>query len=118
MHGNKTENTSFLDVCFALKNNIFRTMNVADLCVVRSINDNIARCEYLTNSETTIETTMLMNLEINVNDVVLVVFTTNDFRASLKAYKTNQANTNNTTTTFHDKRYGVIVGVIFRKTEV
>ena len=45
-HGNNTENSSFLDVCFALKNNVFRTMNVADVCVVREINGDV----YLTNN--------------------------------------------------------------------
>ena len=40
-HGNDTENSSFLDVCFALKNNVFRTLNVADVCIVREINGDI-----------------------------------------------------------------------------
>lgn len=42
-HGNDTENSSFLDVCFALKNNVFRTLNVADICVIREIDGEVLR---------------------------------------------------------------------------
>lgn len=120
MHGNDTENSSFLDVCFALKNNVFRTLNVADVCVVREINGESFRCEYITDSNTNIECVKLSSITVKSNDVVLVVFTNNDFRASLNAYKANQANTNSTTTTtqYHEKAYGVIVGVIYSKPEV
>lgn len=117
-HGNDSENSSFLDVCFALKNNVFRTLNVADVCVVREINGDALRCEYITDASTNIECTKLDGLDIKVNDVVLVVFTSNDFRASLNAFKANQANTDAKTLTFHEKSYGVIVGLIYRKPEV
>lgn len=114
-HGNETENTSFLDVCFALKNNVFRTLNVADVCVVREIYTNSFKCEYITNSDTYIECVKLESLTLKIDDVVLVVFTNNDFRASLNAYKSGQANTNATTQTFHDMKYGIIVGVVYRR---
>lgn len=118
MHGNDTENSSFLDVCFALKNNVFRTMNVADVCIVREINGTSFRCEYITDANINIECVALSNLKLKQNDVVLVVFTNHDFRASLNAYKANQTNTNSTTTQYHEKTYGVIVGVIYSKPEV
>lgn len=117
-HGNETQDTSFLDVCFALKNNVFRTLNVADVCVVREINNESFRCEYITNSDTSIECIKFEGLDIKVSDVVLVVFTNNDFRASLNAFKAGQANTNATTQAFHEKSYGVIVGLIYRRPEV
>lgn len=117
-HGNDTENSSFLDVCFALKNNVFRTMNVADVCVVREINGDILRCEYITDSGTNIECIKLQGLDINVSDVVLVIFTNNDFRASLNAFKANQTNTDSKTALYHEKAYGVVVGLIYRKSEV
>lgn len=117
-HGNETENSSFLDVCFALKNNVFRTLNVADVCVVREINNGSFRCEYITNSNVTIECTKLEGLDIKAGDVVLVVFTNNDFRASLNAFKAKRNNTNFTTVSFHEKSYGVIVGLIYRRPEV
>lgn len=117
-HGNNTENSSFLDVCFALKNNVFRTLNVADVCVVREINEDILRCEYITDSNTNIECVMLQGLDIKVSDVVLVIFTNNDFRASLNAFKAGQPNTNSKTTLYHEKTYGIVVGLIYRKSEV
>lgn len=117
-HGNNTENSSFLDVCFALKNNVFRTLNVADVCVVREINEESLRCEYITDSNTSIECVKLQGLDIKVSDVVLVIFTNNDFRASLNAFKAGQSNTNSKTTSYHEKTYGIVVGLIYRKSEV
>ena len=118
--GNKSENSSFLDVCYALKNNVFRTLNVADVCVVREINGDSLRCEYITDCNTSIACIKLqsVNIRIKVNDVVLVVFTNNDFRASLNAFKAGQANTDSKTTLYHEKAYGVVVGLIYRKPEV
>lgn len=116
--GNETENTSFLDVCFALKNNVFRTLNVADVCVIREISGDLIRCEYITDNNTSIHCTKIANVDCRVDDVVLVVFTNHDFRPSLKAFKNNQVNTNFTSTAYHEKSYGVIVGVIYRKPEV
>ncbi len=117
-HGNKTENSSFLDVCFALKNNVFRTMNVADVCVIREISGDLIKCEYITDNNTSIHCAKIANVDCKVDDVVLVVFTNHDFRTSLNAFKNNQANTNFTSTAYHEKSYGVIVGVIYRKSEV
>lgn len=114
-HGNITENTSFLDVCFALKNNVFRTMNVADVCVVREITGDNVRCEYITNNNIAISCVKLKDLTLAINDVVLVIFTNNDFRTSLNAFKANQPNTNFTSTALHEKEFGVIVGVIYRR---
>ena len=117
-HGNDTENSSFLDVCFALKNNVFRTLNVADVCVVREINGDILRCEYITDCNTNIACIKLQGLDIKVSDVVLVIFANNDFRASLNAFKAGQANTDSKTTLYHEKAYGIVVGLIYRKSEV
>lgn len=114
-HGNNTENTSFLDVCLALKNNIFRTMNVADVCVIREINGENIRCEYITNNGASVICAKLQNLTLAVNDVVLVVFTNNDFRASLNAFKSNQLNTNSKSTNLHAKEFGIIVGIVYRR---
>lgn len=113
--GNVTENTSFLDVCFALKNNVFRTMNVADVCIVREIKGNDIKCEYITNNGVAIICTKLQGLTLAINDVVLVVFTNNDFRASLNAIKANQTDTNFDGTDLHSNEFGVIVGIIYRR---
>lgn len=115
-HGNHTENTSFMDVIFALKQNIFKTLNTCDLYVVRQLGDKLM-CESLTNSDTKIEAIKLRELDVQVDDIVLVMFTAQDFRASLNAYKNNNANTNSETTEFHKKTYGIIAGVVYRKGE-
>lgn len=117
-HGNDTENSSFLDVCFALKNNVFRTLNVADICIVREINGESLRCEYITDSNTNIECIKLQGLDIKVSDAVLVIFANNDFRASLNAFKAGQTNTDSKTTLYHENAYGIVVGLIYRKPEV
>ena len=82
------------------------------------INGDVLRCEYITDSNTNIECIKLQGLDIKVSDVVLVIFTNNDFRASLNAFKAGQANTDSKTTLYHEKAYGIVVGLIYRKPEV
>lgn len=118
-HGNDTTNSSFLDVLLALRQNIMRTINTNDLFVVRESNKELAAgsfiCESIVNSDTRIECISLLNLDVKVNDVVLVTFTAHDFRASLNAYKNGDASTNSETKEFHQKSYGIITGVVYRK---
>lgn len=115
-HGNYTENTSFVDVLKAVKQNIFKTMQTAELCVVRESNgDGSYKCEFLTNSQIFISAIGFQNADIQVNDVVLVVFTGTDYRASLNAYKNGDANTSTTTLIYHQTQYGVIVGCVYRR---
>lgn len=125
-HGNDTENTSFLDVIFALRQNVMRTINTSDLYIVRQIHTKegiipipvgIYLCESLTNADTKIDCIKLQGLELKTGDVVLVTFTSHDFRASLRAYKNGDANTNSETQSFHDKLYGIITGIVYRKGE-
>lgn len=117
-HGNYTENTSFVDVLKTLKQNIFRTMQTAELCVVREdAGDGSYRCEFLTNSQIFVSAIKLQDLDVQVNDVVLIVFTGCDYRASLNAYKNGDANTSFMTLEYHQKQYGVITGLIYRKTQ-
>lgn len=115
-HGNQTENTSFMDVIFALKQNIFKTLNTCDLYVVRQSGDKFT-CESIVNNDTKLEAIKLKDLDVQVDDIVLVTFTSHDFRASLNAYKNGDANTNSETTEFHKKTYGIITGVVYRKGE-
>lgn len=115
-HGNYVEDTSFVDVLKAVKQNIFKTMQTAELCVVREANsDGGYKCEFLTNSQIFISAIGFQNADIRVNDVVLVVFTGTDYRASLNAYKNGDANTSTTTLIYHQKQYGVIVGRVYRR---
>lgn len=115
--GNYTENTSILDLLKAVKANIFKTMCTSEVCVIREdFGDDTYRCEYLTDSNTFVVALKFADLELSVGDVVLLVFTDRDYRASLNAYKSGQADTSVESTAYHQKQFGVIVGVIFRRT--
>lgn len=115
-HGNYTQNTSFVDVLKTLKQNIFKTMQTAEVAVVREdLGEGSYRCEYITNNQVFFSAIKLQDLDVQVNDAVLVIFTGTDFRASLNALKNGQADTSSTTISYHQKLYGIITGVVYRK---
>lgn len=113
--GNKNTDASFTDVVLALKNNIMRNCNVAELVVITKIQDDKLQATLLTNPQQMIECTKLHDLEVQVNDVVLVIFTSTDFRVNLSKYKNNQVIQPISSQTLHSKMYGVVVGLIYRK---
>lgn len=114
MHGNNTDNTSFLDVCLSLKQNIFRTLNVAEVCIVREIKDNKYKCEYINNNNSYFECICLQNVTVQINDVVLIVFTNTNFGKSLNAIQNNAEKTNVSLNVYHELTNGIIVGIIYR----
>lgn len=117
-HGNYTDNTSFVDILKTLKQNIFRTMQTAELAVVREdLGEGSFRCEFLANQQVFVSALKLQDLDVQVNDVVLIVFTGCDYRASLKAFKNGDANTSFNTQQYHQRLYGVITGLIYRKVQ-
>lgn len=116
-HGNYTDNTSFVDVLKTLKQNIFRTLYTAELAVVREIADEAYKCEMLTNRQVYISAIKFQDLDVQINDVVMIIFTGSDYRASLSAYKRGEADTSMSTSQFHQSKYGVIVGLIYHKTQ-
>ena len=118
-HGNNdNENTSLVDVMLALKENVFRTLNVADLGIVTKIDGDIVQCKFLTNNNVAINCIKLNNISVKLGDVVLITFTNTDFRVSLAQYKTNQEVITRSSQIYHDIRYGVIIGIIYTKSEV
>lgn len=117
MNGNRTENTSIIDLLLLLKRDVFRTLNTAEVCIVRSIDGDNAKCEYITSSDIIIDAYISQSVEVQVNDVVLVVFTGQDFRTTLNAYKSGQALKHFETKQYHEKLYGVITSLIYRKGE-
>lgn len=112
--GNDTQNTSFLDVCLALKSNIFKTLNVADVYIVREINKDSYKCESICNENVSIQSLCLQNITPEVGDVVLVLFTNTDFRAKLNTYKVGQSSSSSISTLYHEKSYGIIIGIIYK----
>lgn len=115
--GNNNTDASFLDVLFALKDNIMKDLNVADIVTVISVdNDNRKfRCKLLANPNLQVECTNLQSLEVKVNDVMLAIFTTSDFRTNLSKVKNDQQLLKVENQTLHSKNYGVLVGLIYRK---
>lgn len=115
--GNNNTDASFLDVLFALKDNIMKDLNVADIVTVISVDDDNRkfRCKLLANPNLQVECTNLQSLEVKVNDVMLAVFTTSDFRTNLSKVKNDQQLLKIENQTLHSKNYGVLVGLIYRK---
>ena len=113
-HGNRTENTSLVTVLQAVKRNIFRTLNTLDVYIVRDILDNTYKCELITNADIKISVIALQDIKIQKGDVVLVAFTSQDFRASLAQYKNDPISVRNSvdTKSFHELTYGIIIGKI------
>lgn len=115
--GNKNTDASFFDVCEALKGNIMRTINVAELVTITAVDHekSIYRCSILSHPEQICECTKLQSLDVQLNDVMLVVFTSSDFRTNLLKVKNEQTITDIGTKTLHSKNYGVLVGLVYRK---
>ena len=111
--GNNVVSSDFLKVLLALKQSVMKDLNVSDIAIVTQIKDNYnIYCKSLNNSSSTIVCTKLNNLELTVNDCVLILYTNEDFRSNLKRYKSNKEIQNMTNSDYHNKSYGVIIGVL------
>lgn len=109
--GNKTLDGNFLNVLLALKQNVMKDLNVADIAIIEQIKDNYnIYCKQLNNNLTTIVATKLNNLELSIGDCVVILYINDDFRLNLKRLKSNQSIVNTTETNYHTKNYGVIIG--------
>ena len=116
--GNNVTSASFLDVLLALKENIARDTNVADLVIVDSINNDTYKCKFLANERLAISCIALDSLEVKQGDIMLAIFTSSDFRTNLQQYKDKQPLIIDEQQTLHSKNYGVLVGLVYReKTE-
>ena len=109
--GNRVPSSDFLQVLLALKGNIMRDLNVADIAIVDK-DDGPIRCKLLNNEEIKIECEKLKGLTIAKDDLVLVLFTNSDFRNNLKQIRNNQKPQKTSSQSLHNKNYGVIIGII------
>lgn len=115
---NKNATSDFLRVLLALKTNVMRNLHCAEICEVSeisAINDTIT-CITLTD-RTYISAIPLYNIDIRKNDVVIVIYTDTDFRASLAKIKKGLViqPTAEKTADYHTKSYGVIIGIVYRR---
>lgn len=113
--GNKNNFNSFQRLIEALRDNILRTIHVSVIAKVDKILDNgLYQCTVLGNNN--IIQCNSINLTISANDVVIVLFTDNDYRdiinKSLLGLEVDDSNTK----VKHSIDYGVIVGVLSKTT--
>ena len=111
--GNKNVSSDFLRVLLALKSNVMKDLNVAELAIVNQIKNDTYYCSLINSSNITLNCIKLKNLQVQENDIVLVIFTNTDFRQNLKRIKSNQKTIDNVTNeNLHNKSYAIIVGII------
>lgn len=114
--GNKHSKGNLLDVLLSLKQNINKDMQVAEICKILSITDDDIKVTSINKSEQLI-CTKLQNLDLQVDDIVLVVFTNTDFRINLSRIKANQQTQPLSKNVLHSSNFGVVVGLVYRKEE-
>lgn len=110
--GNKNATSDFMRVLLATKEASLRDCNVADVVKVVSISGDDYHCKSLTTLND-IQALKLEDLEILQNDVVVVLYTTRDFRNNLRKIKRNQELVDNTNTELHSCAYGIIIGKLY-----
>ena len=81
--GNKNSTSAFLEVLMALKENINKDLNVAEIGKIININQDQIKVQLLNNNQQKLICYKLKDLELELNDYVLIVFTNSDFRSNL-----------------------------------
>lgn len=114
--GNEVNSKDFLEILFALKNNIMKDLNVCEVAQIESISNDIYKCKILSTDEV-ITAIPLQNLEIAQNDVVVILFSNTDFRTNLKRIQNDNVAITNDTLNLHNKSFGIIIGILYHKEE-
>ena len=114
--GNEVNSKDFLEILFALKNNIMKDLNVCEVAQIESISNGIYKCKILSTDEI-ITAVPLQNLQIAQNDVVVILFSNTDFRTNLKRIQQDNIGITNDTLNLHNKSFGIIMGILYHKEE-
>lgn len=114
--GNEVNSKDFLEILFALKNNIMKDLNVCEVAQIESISNEIYKCKILSTDEV-ITAIPLQNLQIGQNDVVVILFSNTDFRTNLKRIQNDNAAITDDTLNLHNKSFGIIIGILYHKEE-
>ena len=114
--GNEVNSKDFLEILFALKNNIMKDLNVCEVAQIESISSEIYKCKILSTNEV-ITAIPLQNLQIAQNDVVVILFSNTDFRTNLKRIQNDNAGITDNTLNLHNKSFGIIMGILYHKEE-
>lgn len=112
-----TEQPDLLSVLLALKENIMIELNVATIGKVRSIEGQTAKVQLypaIKNEQPqTIYSIISSNLDVNVNDIVVVLYLDRNFISALKKLKQNQNPSSiSDDVILHSKEYGIIISVL------
>lgn len=114
--GNEVNSKDFLEILFALKNNIMKDLNVCEVAQIESISSGIYKCKILSTDEV-ITAIPLQNLQIVQNDVVVILFSNTDFRTNLKRIQNDNTAITDDTLNLHNKSFGIIIGILYHKEE-
>jgi len=106
--------SDFLRVLLALKENIMKDLNVAEVCRVQNIVRTNYFCESLADG-TVVNAICMSGVTVNVGDFVVIVFCNRDFRANLSiaSYATSFKETDNNQR--HSNAFGVIIGKVLEE---
>lgn len=108
-----TTSSDFLRVLLALKENIMRDLNVADVCEVMLKNsDDSWQCRSITDNASIIAYPF-QNLKLEVGDYVAVLFTNIDFRSNLVRIKSGKTSQNVDSDERHSKTNAIVLGIIY-----
>ena len=111
--GNNVVSGDFLRVLLALKKNIMRDINVADVCQVKQNNsDDTWTCQSLSD-DSSFQATTMVDVQVDVNDIVCVLFMNYDFRSNLKRIQAGQQTQLTTSGSSHSKSAALIIGVVY-----
>lgn len=113
--GNKNSTSAFLEVLMALKENINKDLNVAEIGRVIDINQDKIKVQLINNDQQKLVCYQLRDLQLENGDYVLIIFTNSDFRSNLTKIKNNKLPQNIDERSFHTTNYGVIVGIIYKE---
>ena len=111
--GVSVEENDLTALVLALKYNINRDLNVATLAKVVDVNKNVCEPFPLIENEEkkNIYCLKIKNLELNVGDIVIILFCDRNFIQSYNQIINNQLPTKlKENTNLHSDKYGVIIG--------
>lgn len=113
--GQSMYSSDFLKVLFALKDNIMRDLHVASFAKVTQVNNDGTCLVSLfplikDESDKNLQVTNYSSMDINIGDIVLILFLDRNYTQNFKQVKLNQNLTPLTDNkNLHSQKYGVII---------
>lgn len=115
-NGNNVVSSDFLKVLLALKENIMKDIHCSELAIVKSIAETECLCSLLSNENEKINAYKMPSLEVEVGDIVQIIFSDSNFRSNLQKYNNNKS-LQIVSNDRHSINNGVIIGSFRSKKE-